>query len=715
MDKNKKKRIRRYISWVCIVLVVVLLAVLPLIAGGSDEDDGPVASILSGTVEKRTIDSQLVGGGTLIQEDSENVTIPTAVKLTKLLVSNGDTVSAGDAIAEVDRVSVMTAITQVQETLEYLAEEIEAVSDKNISTSVTAQAGGIVKAVYAQAGDSVRDVMLEHGALAVLSLDGLMAVQVERKTDLAAGDTVCVTLDDGTEVDGQVESNLEGVLTVTISDDGYAVGETVKVTTEDGDRIGSGTLYIHSQWNATAYSGTVASVRVTEGKTISAGTKLMTLEDTGITAEYQALSNQHREYEELMLELFQMYQTKLLCAPCDGVVSGIDENNANLLFAESSGWTLTFLTNAPNGDDETGYHNYVGCVKEVGVDGLILNMNPQDLEIADYMDLSGVPLDPAAMTEEVIYTAQAPIYELVSGQWVQISADQISAGDVLLFAGDDAGNFVWVVRVSANTQTEEQPTEPTAPTEEPESTEPSEPETPDNPEGSQQTPEQSEQSGTASRPSGSAQQDMAGFGSTTQEEETYELYGLDTVTIASVTPQNQMTVQITVDEQDITQLFLGQEAKITVEALSGESFEAVVSQIGNTGTSEGGSSKFTVELTLERAENMLPGMTASAYLTLDSASDVCTIPVAALCEAGTEVYVYTTYDAEKEALGNPVAVTVGVSNGEYAQILSGLDEGAEFYYAYYDTLQISDTSAAGGGFSFNFGFGSGSGSGSRRK
>ena len=709
MDKNQKKRIRKYISWACIVLLVAFLAVMPLIAGSSEETDGPQASILSGTVEKNNISSQLIGGGTLIQEDSEEVTIPTAVKLTQLLVSNGDTVSEGDPIAEVDRVSVMTAITQVQETLEYLAEQIEEASEETVSETVTAQAGGTVKIVYAQAGDSVRDVLLEHGALAVLSLDGLMAVQVERQTDLAAGDTVCVSFEDGTEVDGQVESNLDGILTVTVTDDDYPVGESVKLTTEDGDRIGSGELYIHSQWNATAYSGTVASVKVTEGKSVAAGATLMTLNDTGITAEYQAFSNQHREYEALMLELFQMYQTQLLCAPCDGVVSGVDEDNANLLSAENGSWTLTLLANAPNGDDETGYHNYIGTVTAVGIDGIVLKMNPQDLSINDYMDLSKVPLDPEAMTEEVIYTAQAPVYEQVDGQWQQISAEQIRAGDVLLFAGDDEGNFVWVVRVSTHTE-EAQPTEPEnpaapeEPTEGTEETQPSGSETPENSGASAgEMPNQSSQSGTVQWPSGSAQQGMSGFsGGAAEAEDEYELYALDTLTVALVTPQNRMTVEITVDEQDITLFTVGHAATVTVDALSGESFDAEVSQIGNTGTNEGGSSKFTVELTLDRAQDMLPGMTAAAYLTLDTVENVCTVPVAALCENGTEAFVYMSYDEEKNTLGDPVAVTVGVSDGENAQILSGLEEGQTFYYAYYDTLQVSNT-VESSGFGFSFG------------
>ena len=705
MEKQQKKQVKRYISWGLLVVLVAVLAVMPLIASSSEESDGPQASILSGTVEQRDISTQLIGGGTLISEDAVEITIPAAVKLTEYLVSNGDTVSEGDPIAMVDRVTVMSAIADVQEALDSLAESIEDAKDDVATETVTAQAGGTVKILYAQAGDSVEDVMLEHGALAVLSLDGLMAVKIERRTELAAGDRVCVTFSDDTEVDGRVESNLDGVLVVTVTDDDYTVGETVKVTTEDGDRIGSGTLYIHSQWNATAYSGTVSSVYTSEGKSVYAGGTLMTLKDTGHTAEYQQLTDQHREYEELMLELFQMYQTETLTAPCDGVVSGVDKSGTYMLGDDGEGWVLTLLTNAPNGDDETEYIHYVGQVAQVGIDGLVLRLNPQPFAITDYTDLSGVPLDTSLMTEDQIYAVSVPVYELADGAWVQVDAASIAEGDILLFAGDaSTGGMVWIIRVAQGTLTPgtpeaTEPADPTQPSEEAPSdtTEPSAPGDSEQ-SGTQTTPESGNSQssgGTPSMGSGS----MSGSSSGMTQEAESELYSLETLTVAAVTPQREVTLEITVDELDISKLYLGQSAMITVDALSGETFTGTITQIGNTGTNDGGNSKFTVELTVARSENMLSGMNASAYITLSKVETVLAVPVAALVEDGSGTYIYTSYDEENDTLEDLVEVTLGVSDGEYVQVISGLDADQAFYYAYYDTLEISNIPDLGG-FSF---------------
>jgi HlyD family secretion protein len=161
-----------------------------------------------------------------------------------------------------------------------------------------------------------------------------------------------------------------------------------------------------------------------------------------------------------------------------------------------------------------------------------------------------------------------------------------------------------------------------------------------------------------------------------------------------------MTLDITIDELDITALQVGMTAQVKIDALGGEKYTAIITQIGNTGANNGGYSKYTVELTMDRAENMLSGMNATATIVLTTAKDVLTIPAAALVEKGNQTVVYTGYDEEKGILLDPVTVQVGYSDGETVQILEGLANGQTYYYAYYDTLEISLTPDFGGGFMF---------------
>ena len=741
MDKAKKTKLKRIIAAVCAVAVVAVLAAMPLIAKNEAEKEGPQASILSGTAQMGSIDTELLGGGQLAEEDAITVKIPASVKLTRFLVENGQAVTEGEAIAGVDRVTVMTAIAEVQNTLEILAEKIEEESEKDTDSTVTALAGGTVKILYAEKGESVQDVMLDHGALAVLSLDGLMAVDLTVEEPVAVGTAVTVKLSNGTDAQGKVALSLAGDVTVTIEDDDYPVGDEVEV-----EGLGSGQLYIYSPWNATAYAGTISAVKVSEGRTVKAGDTLMTLSDVGYTAAYRQLVAQRQAYEELMMDLFEMYQTETITAPCDGVVSGVDENSVQLL-SNTQQFTLSLLANAPSGNDEMVYTNFAAKVvsTEAGQWNLLVNPEPQD--VTDYKDLSGVSIQEENLTQEASLAADIPVYVLVKGDWKQTDA---KAGDILLIAFDDAANPVWAVRIAEEEipvpdETEpptedpteppvEEPTDPPAeppveePTEQP--TEPSQPDIPTIPNDptmpseptTPDTPTSPSNPGSGNFPSsGGNWGDMNGTGSMgnmggmgsigssdisgitgmdsflPQEEPTVELYGMDMAQIAAVTPQDTMTLEITVDELDIRALQMGMAAEVKINALGGEKFNAAITAVSNTGANNGGSSKFTVELTMDRAENMLVGMNTSASLVLNTTVDTLTIPASALVEEGTKTLVYTGYDEENECLTSPVEVTTGVSDGENVQILDGLAEGDSYYYAYYDTLEISYTPDFGGG------------------
>lgn len=326
---TKKKSVRRHILWGVLAFVVLALALMPLMARQQQEEDGPQASILSANAAMGSIRTAIHGGGTLEAGDPQDISVPKDVKITEFLVKNGDFVSEGDPLAAVDKVSVMTAITEVQDSMSAVRKQITAVSDEKVATEVSATAGGRVKLVYAKEGDRVESVMLEHGTLAVLSLDSKMCVRLTVDSPLTTGESVTVTLADGKEVTGRVESNLSGLLVVTIEDKGYEVGQRVSVS-----GAGEGILEIHSPWNATAFAGTVSIVYAQPEQTLGSGAALFTLKDTDYTAQRETLAQTHREYEELLQKLFKMYESGVISAPCDGLVSGIDKNSAHLLAAQ---------------------------------------------------------------------------------------------------------------------------------------------------------------------------------------------------------------------------------------------------------------------------------------------------------------------------------------------------------------------------------------------
>lgn len=703
MDKTRKKRIKRYIAWGCLAALVLLLAFMPLMAAENVEDDGPAATIKSGTVETGSITTVLGGGGTLAEDDAENITIPTGVKLTEFLVENGDTVSEGDALAAVDKVSVMTAIAEVQETLDYLDDGIEAADSESGSTQIKAQTAGKVKIVYAQPGDDVQDVILEHGALAVLSLDGRMAVDIETDAGLKVGDSVLVALEDGEEVTGHVESTLGNILIITISDDGYAVDAPVKVSTMDGDDLGSGKLYIYNAWNATAYYGTVSTVWAKENSTVYAGQTLFALDNADHSSQYEILVKQRQDYEEVMQKLFRMYQSGVVTAPCDGIVSGVDEDSAYLLAAGEEGWTIQWLSNDPLATGED-YTDTVVWIQSVNEDGT-WNVKTASVEgDFDYKN-PGVSYDTDSMTDGgsmesvTIYTEVAdPEGEDGATIWQPSSDGQ--TGDILLVAGDSFAIRLGYQQIEA---TEPEPSQPTLPSGGG-TTEPTVPsgDSTTNPSLPSGIPSGSQMGGLdiSGITSGSQMGGLdisgmlggfsgsfpGGYSGGLITTPSFELFDLTENTILTVTPKESMTLDITIDELDIGKITVGSSVAITVNALTDETFDGTVTKIG-TATNSGGNSKFTVTISLPRDDDMLSGMSACASMTLGTAEDVLMIPAAALNDNGSEVFVYTSYDAKKETLGDPVTVTIGASDGENVQILAGLNQGDTYYYSYYDAQE----------------------------
>ena len=344
MDKTKKKNVRRYILWGVLAVVVAGLAMLPALARQQDAQDGPVASVLEATVKEGSVQATVRGGGTLEAGDGEDIELPAEVKITEFLVKNGQEVKKGDPVAKIDKVSALTAVTEVRTSMAAVEKQMETFSDEKSASTVIAPAGGRVKAIYANPGDSVTQVLVEHGALALLSLDGRMCVTLTVSSQLIPGDSIPVTLDSGKTVTGRVESNLNGELTVTIADNGYAVGDTVTL-----EGLGSGSLEIHNPWLATAFNGTVSQVNIRLEQTVSSGGSLFTLKDTDYTAQRELLAETHRKYEELLQKLLTWQDTGVITAPCDGLISGIDTDSTHLLAAEDEE-LIANLLNADDGD-----------------------------------------------------------------------------------------------------------------------------------------------------------------------------------------------------------------------------------------------------------------------------------------------------------------------------------------------------------------------------
>ena len=151
------------------------------------------------------------------------------------------------------------------------------------------------------------------------------------------------------------------------------------------------------------------------------------------------------------------------------------------------------------------------------------------------------------------------------------------------------------------------------------------------------------------------------------------------VALFTISPDDTMTLKVSVDELDINSVEMGQEAAVTFDAIEDKEFTGEVTEIGNTASVNGGVAKYTVSVSVPKDEEMKQGMNASATITIENRENVITIPVNALQEKGNKVFVYTEKD-EDGNLSGETEVTTGLSDGTTVEITEGLSEGDIVYY-----------------------------------
>lgn len=327
LSQEKKNHRRKIIRTVVITLIVVaavlVFGVLALRRSVEQRFADAAAQVQQYQAQTGTIHTIVAGSGVLAEVDLEEITVPAGVKVSKTHVEAGDTVSKGDLLATVDIATVMTALSDVQEQLKDLDDQISDAKSDKVSSFISAGVAGRVKRVFAETGMDVSACMARNGALAVLSLDGYMAADLETD-DLAAGEKVSVTRADGTVIEGKVESAAGGKATILVTDNGPAFDEKVKISTQAGKDLGTAQLYIHNPLAVTGYAGTISYVSVKENSWVDRGSTVVQLKDTAFSANYDSLLRDRSDLEEIQMELLTLYRDSALLAPMDGTISTVE-------------------------------------------------------------------------------------------------------------------------------------------------------------------------------------------------------------------------------------------------------------------------------------------------------------------------------------------------------------------------------------------------------
>ena len=160
--------------------------------------------------------------------------------------------------------------------------------------------------------------------------------------------------------------------------------------------------------------------------------------------------------------------------------------------------------------------------------------------------------------------------------------------------------------------------------------------------------------------------------------------------LCSIYDLSYLTMTLSVDELDISDIAVGQTVTITADAVEGRTYTGTVTKVSVAGTSSGSATTYPVTIRIDDTDGLLPGMSVDAIIELAAAQDVLAIPSAALNRGNTVLVTAGSPSAANGTLVEAttedredyysVEVTTGVIGDSYIEIVSGLQEGDTVVY-----------------------------------
>ena len=158
-------------------------------------------------------------------------------------------------------------------------------------------------------------------------------------------------------------------------------------------------------------------------------------------------------------------------------------------------------------------------------------------------------------------------------------------------------------------------------------------------------------------------------------------------TLCIVYDLSYLEMSINVDELQISSISVGQKVQITADAVPDKTYVGTVTRVSMKGASNGGTTTYPVTIRIDDTDGLRPGMNANAEIVVAKANNALVVPNAAVVRGS---YVLVTKDSPSAANADTameapegfvyVPVKTGVSDDDYTQIVSGIQEGDTIGY-----------------------------------
>ncbi len=181
-------------------------------------------------------------------------------------------------------------------------------------------------------------------------------------------------------------------------------------------------------------------------------------------------------------------------------------------------------------------------------------------------------------------------------------------------------------------------------------------------------------------------------------------------TAAGILITAEKLAEVSLNEVDVAKVKTGENATLAFDAFPDLKIAGKVAEIDTVGTVSQGVVTYNVKIAFQtQDERVKPSMTVSAEIITDRKENVLLVPNAAVKYQGNSRYV----EVAGVASGEPARRTVetGLSNDEFTEIISGLEEGEKVVVGSGTTANANGTSGAAGTQTRGLFFGGGGGGG----
>ena len=146
-------------------------------------------------------------------------------------------------------------------------------------------------------------------------------------------------------------------------------------------------------------------------------------------------------------------------------------------------------------------------------------------------------------------------------------------------------------------------------------------------------------------------------------------------TLMTIADLSKLLVEMQINQVDYRAITQNQIVKLRAESLKDVEMEAKIWRIAVVATPKNSVKGFQVQALIEKPnERLRPGMTVNIVIPIGSANDAVSVPISAVFKGeGRNKVVYVRHGESTEKR----QVKIGVTNTDFAQVISGVNEGEE--------------------------------------